>query len=171
MKIVLWIVAALILVAGLAYLIGLSIPAHQTHTRSITLKQTPDAIFALLSDVPNMPKWSRNLVKVELLPPTDGKETTHQTFKGNMAMTVVTNESVPPRRLVRSVVDDKKIFEGSWEYEITPTADGAQIVLIENSEMQNALFRLMAKIFGQTKYMDEHLEDIAKHFGETVTIR
>ena len=171
MKIVLWIVAFLLLVAGLAYSIGLSIPAHQTHTRSITLKQTPDAIFARLSDLSKMPAWSRNLEKVEMLPPIDGKETTHQTFKGNMAMTVVTHESVPPRRLVRSVVDDKKIFEGSWEYDITPTADGSQIVLTENSEMQNALFRLMTKIFGQTKYMDEHLEDIAKSFGETVTVR
>ena len=101
MKIVVWIVAALILVAGLAYGIALSIPWHQVHTRSIALKQTPEAIFALLSDVPNMPKWSRNLEKVEVLPPIDGKETTHQTFKGNMAMTVITHESVPPRRVVR----------------------------------------------------------------------
>ena len=147
------------------------IPAHQTHTRSITLKQGPDAVFALLTDLSKMPAWSRNLEKVEMLPPIDGHETSHQTFKGNMAMTVVTHESVPPRRLVRSVVDDKKIFEGSWEYDITPTADGCQIVLTETSEMQNALFRLMAKIFGPTKYMDEHLEDIAKVFGEKVTVQ
>lgn len=48
----------------------------------MTLKQTPDAVFALLTDLPNMPKWNRNLEKVETLPPIDGKEATRQTFKG-----------------------------------------------------------------------------------------
>ena len=37
--------------------------------------------------------------------------------------------------------------------------------------MTNAFFRLMAKLFSPTKYMDEHLEDMAKHFGETAVIR
>jgi hypothetical protein len=29
---------------------------------------------------------------------------------------------------------------------------------------------VIARIFGQTKYMDEHLEDPAKKFGETATV-
>ena len=62
-------------------------------------------------------------------------------------------------------------FEGSWTYEITPTADGSQVVLTEQSTMNNAFFRLMVKLFGPTKYMDEHLEDMAKQFGETAVIR
>jgi hypothetical protein len=28
----------------------------------------------------------------------------------------------------------------------------------------------MTRIFGQTKYMDEHLDDLAKKFGETPTV-
>ena len=67
--------------------------------------------------------------------------------------------------------DNSGPFEGSWTYDISPTADGSQIVLTEQMTMNNACFRLMAKVFGQTKYMDEHLEDMAKHFGETAVIR
>lgn len=171
MKILFRIILVLIVLAGAAYLYALSIPAHQTHTRTTTLKQTPDAVFALLTDLPNFPKWNRNMVKLEMLPPVDGKEATRQTFKRNMQMTIVTTESMPPKHLVRSMGDIGGPFEGSWTYEISPTADGSQIVLTEQMTMNNAFFRLMARLFGQTKYMDEHLEDIVKHFGETAVVR
>lgn len=171
MKILFRVILVLIAVAAVAYLYARSIPAHQTHIRTTTLKQTPDAIFALLTDLPNFPKWNRNMVKIEMLPPINGKETTRQTFKGNMDMTIITSESTPPKHLVRSMGDIGGPFEGSWTYEITPTIDGSQIVLTEQSTMNNAFFRLMAKLFGPTKYMDEHLQDMAKHFGETAVVR
>jgi uncharacterized protein YndB with AHSA1/START domain len=171
MKILLRIVLFLIVVAAAVYLYGRSIPAHQTHTRTITLKQTPDAVFTLLADVPNFPKWNQNMEKVEMLPPIDGKEASRQTFKGNMVMTIITSESTPPKHLVRSMGDSSGPFEGSWIYDITPTADGSQVVLTEQSTYNSVFFRLMAMLFSPTKYMDGHLQDMAKHFGETVTVR
>ncbi len=42
--------------------------------------------------------------------------------------------------------------------------------LTEVAEFKNPLFRVMTKIFGQTKYMDQHLEDLAKKFGETAKV-
>src|SRR5664279_1260263 len=160
-----------IVLAAAAYLYALSIPAHQTHTRTITLKQTPEVVFAFLTDLPNFPKWNHNMEKIEMLPPIDGKEATRQTFKGNMTMTIVTTESTPPKHLVRSMGDVGGPFEGSWIYDITPTPDGSQVVLTEQSTANNAFFRLMIKMFGATKYMDEHLEGMAKQFGETAVIR
>jgi uncharacterized protein YndB with AHSA1/START domain len=171
MKIFLRLVVILILLVGAAYLYALTIPAHQVHTRTTTLKQSPDAIFALLTDLPNFPKWNRNMVKIEMLPPVDGKEATRQTFKGNMAMTIVTSESTPPSRLVRSMGDVGGPFEGSWTYEITATADGTKVTITEDSTMKQPFFRLMSRLFGETKYIDEHLQDMAKHFGETAVIR
>lgn len=171
MKILFRILLVLIVLAGATYLYARSIPARQTHTRTTTLKQTPEALFALLTDLPNFPKWNRNLMKVEMLPPVDGKEASRQTFKGDMQMTIVTAESLPPTRLVRSMGDDGGPFQGSWTYEISRAEDGAQIMLTEHSEMTNPFFRLMVKIFSPTKYMDEHLEDMAKHFGDTAVIR
>jgi uncharacterized protein YndB with AHSA1/START domain len=171
MKILFRILILLILLAAAAYLVGNSIPARQTHTRTITLRQTPEAVFALLTDLPNFPKWNPNMVKIEMLPPVDGKEATRQTFKGNMQMTIITSESTPPKHLVRSMGDVGGPFEGSWTYDISPTADGSQVVLTEQSEMKNPFFRLMVKIFGPTKYMDEHLQGMAKNFGETAVIQ
>ena len=171
MRILTRIVIALLILGGLVYVYALSIPASQTHARKITLKQKPEAIFALLADFENMPKWSRSLEKVELLPPIDGKQATRQTFKGNMQMTIVTSESTPPHHLVRSMGDIGGPFVGSWTYDIRTADGGSELALTEKSEMKNPFFRLMVKAFGATRYMDEHLEDIAKHFGETAVIR
>lgn len=171
MKILIRIALALLVLGGAVYLYALTIPANQTHTRTIALKQTPDAIFALLSDVEGMPKWNRHLEKVELLPPIEGKPATRQTFTGNMQMTIVTSESAPPSRLVRSMGDIGGPFVGSWSYQITPTPEGSQVALTEDSEMKNPFARMAVKFFGPTKYMDEHLEDMAKHFGESALIR
>ena len=171
MKILFRVILFFVVLVAAAYVYALTIPAHQTHHRTVTLKQTPEAVFALLTDVPNFPKWNRNMEKVEILPPIDGKEATRQTFKGNMVMTIITSESTPPKHLVRSMGDIGGPFEGSWIYDITPTPDGSKVELTEQSTINSVPFRLMCKIFSPTKYLDEHLEDMAKHFGETAVIQ
>ena len=170
MKILLGIVAALMALVGAAYLFGLTIPGNQMHTRRISLEEKPEAVFALVADVQNMPKWNHSLEKVELLPPIDGKEATRQTFKGNLQMTILTAESRPPHHLVRSMGDVDGPFVGSWTYAITPAGKGSEVALTEQSQVKNPVTRLMMKLFGETKYMDEHLQDLAKHFGETAAI-
>ena len=62
-------------------------------------------------------------------------------------------------------------FNGSWTYEIASLPEGSQVSLTERSEVSSPIFRLMMKVFGPTKYMDNHLADLAQHFGETATIR
>ncbi|PZR72705.1 MAG: hypothetical protein DLM73_12655 [Chthoniobacterales bacterium] len=171
MKFLFRVLLIFVALAAIAYFYARNIPEHQTHTRTTTLKQTPDAIFALLTDLPNFPKWNHNMEKIEMLPPIDGKEATRQTFKGNMSMIIVTTESTPPSRLVRSLGDASGPFEGSWTYDITPAAGGAQVVITEQSTMKQPFFRLMSRLFGETKYIDEHLQDMAKKFGETAVIR
>jgi len=171
MKWLLYVVVFIVLVIGVTYLIGVVLPAKTTISRSIILQQAPEAIFAVLADVPRIAEWNRNTEKVEMMPPVEGKEATKQTFKGGMVMTIITAESAPPHHLVRQMGDDGGPFVGSWSYEISPADGGARVVLTEVAEFKNPLFRVMTRIFGQTKYMDEHLEDLAKKFGETATVR
>jgi hypothetical protein len=105
------------------------------------------------------------------LPPINGKEATKQTFEGGMTMTIVTAESSPPTHLVREMSDVGGPMVGSWTYEISSTPDGSRVLLTEESTFKNPILRLMVQIFGPTKYMDGHLVDLGKHFGETVTPR
>jgi ribosome-associated toxin RatA of RatAB toxin-antitoxin module len=163
-----------IVIVSLALVIAISfaLPAQMKHTRVIILKQTPEKVFAVLSDVEKLPTWNRNLQKVEMLPPIDGKEATKQISKNGMTMTIVTAESLAPTHLVRVVREvSSNAFSRSWTYEITPTADGCQVALTEKSDIKNPIFRLMVRIFGSTRYIDQHLVDLAKHFSETPTLR
>lgn len=165
------ILGILVLAIGLLIVVAFTSPARTKHTRTILLKQTPKAVSAALADVQKMPEWNQNMTKVELLPPSEGKETTKQTFKGGMTMTIVTTESLAPTHLVRAMRDDGGPFVGSWTYEISPTTDGSKVELTEVSEIKKPFFRLMVRIFGATKYMDEHLAGLAKHFGENAAPR
>ena len=170
MKWILYLIVLLAVLLGAAFLAGYALPAKTTVSRSITLQQPPEAVFAVLADLPRLAEWNRNTEKVEMLPPVNGKEASKQTFKAGMTMTIVTVESVPPHHLVRAMGDDGGPFVGSWSYEISPVDGGSKVVLTEVAELKNPLFRVMTRIFGQTKYMDEHLEDLAKKFGGTATI-
>jgi hypothetical protein len=166
------VLGSVVLVVLLAIVISFALPAQMKHTRVIILKQTPEKVFAVLSDVEKLPTWNRNLEKVELLPPIDGKDAMKQTFKGGTSMTIVTMESLAPTHLVRVVrAVSGNTFTGSWTYEITPTTDGCEVALSEKSYIKNPIFRLMVRVFGPTRYIDQHLVDLAKHFGETPTLR
>lgn len=149
-------------------IVAFASPALTKHARTITLKETPEAIFAVLADVQKMPEWNRELSTVEMLPPTDGKETTRQTFKTGMKMTIVTTESLSPTHLVRAMRADNSgtPFIGTWTYEITPVEAGSKVTLIEVAEIKNPMFRLMVRLFGPTKYMDEHLVDLARRLDD-----
>jgi uncharacterized protein YndB with AHSA1/START domain len=171
MKWILRIFVLLVVLIAIALAIGYALPAQHTLTRSIVLKQTPENVFAALADLPNMPSWNHGLKKVEMLAPVDGKEASRQTLDGNIVMTVVTTESVPPNRLVRTISEGQGPFTGSWTYNIRPTTDGSEVSLTEEATVPNPVFRLMCQIFGPTKNMDQHLSDLAKHFGETAAIR
>lgn len=162
-----------VLLIVLLFLAGVLMPGKHTYVRSARFRQTPDTIFSLLADVENMPKWSRNVLAVEKIPPVDGHEATRQTIKGSsVPMTIVTTESVRPSLLVRTMGGDKHaFFVGSWNYEITPTTDGCQVQLREDAEISMPIFRVLAKLFGATKYLDEHLRDIGAKFGETPAIQ
>jgi hypothetical protein len=112
------------------------------------------------------------LESVVTLPPVDGKPATHHTFKGGMSMTVVTTESSPPVHLVREVGDEDESFTGSWSYGIASIPNGGcQVALTEESNISNPFFRVLVRLFSPTRYMDEHLQDLARHFGEQATVR
>ena len=165
------VLAGLFVLLALAIVISFALPAESKHTRVIALKQTPESVFPVLADVGEFPAWNRRVEKVEMLAPIDGKEASKQTFKGGMNMTVITTEALAPTHLVRTVRDvSGNGVSGSWTYEITPTNDGCDVALTEKAYIKNPIFRLIIRLFGSTRHIDQHLVDLAKHFGDTPVI-
>jgi hypothetical protein len=162
---------AIVLLLVLLCVVAFLLPARTEHTRSAELHQTPEAIFAVLSDVEKMPQWNRNIKAVDILPSIDGREATRQTFRDGMSVTIITSENLAPTHLVRETWDSAAPFSGSWSYDIAPTSDGSKVTIREKSEIRNPFFRLMVLMFGPAKYLNENLTDLGQHFGEKVKVR
>ncbi|MDB6067994.1 MAG: hypothetical protein JWR26_4202 [Pedosphaera sp.] len=153
---------------SIVFAAGMMLPAEHTITRTVRLRQSPDAVFSALADATEMPKWSHNLASVEALPAVEGREATRQTFKSGLEMTVLTTESVRPTRLTRSTSEVNRRFSASWSYDITPAKGGCQVVLTEKGQISCPGTRLFTYLFGLPKYADEHLQDLAMKFGGTM---
>ncbi len=173
-RVIKWLLIAGCVIVGLlvvVFIVGAVLPARHTFTRPARLRPPPAAVFAVLADVDGLTNGSRNVQRVEMLPAIGGHEATRQTFKGGMMMTIVTSESVLPSRRVRTMVDGKGLFSGWWTYDLKPADGGCLNVLTEKGECLSPPFRLMARVFGLTKFADEHLQDLAAKFGETAVIQ
>jgi len=171
-RLALILVGLIILIVLAILIIGLTQPAKHSVTRSIHLKQTPEAVFAVLDDRTNLPSWSSGIAKVEVLPERDGKPAARYTLKwGGMQMIATELERTPPQRLVVAMGKDSGASFGTWTYDIRAEGDGCRVAITENGELTNPLFRVMARIRGLDATIKETLGDLAKRFGDNAEIR
>jgi hypothetical protein len=171
-RLALIILSLIILIVLAVLVIGLLQPAKHSITRSIHLKQTPEAVFAVLDDRTELPSWSSGIAKVEVLPDRDGKPAARYTLKwGGMQMIATELERTPPRRLVTALGKDGGPSFGTWTYEIRAETDGCRVSITEDAELKNPLFRAMARIRGLDATIKQTLHDLAGKFGENPDIQ
>ncbi len=152
---------------ALSAAIGLFLPRDHTASRSLRTRQTPEAVWQTITDFQNEPRWLSEVVSVERLSASDGREVWRETYRSGDSLTMETVETVPPRRLVRRITDEGGPFSGRWEFEITPLPDGSRLNITEHGTIPNPLFRFVARfIIGHTAAMERYLTDLAAKFGE-----
>ena len=153
-------------------IVGLLQPVKHSVTRSLHLKQKPEAVFAVIANVDDMPKWSSGVLKVERLPERDGKLVARMTLNwGNMQMIMTQLERTPPVRLVTSMAKEGGPTFGTWTYQLAAENDGCRIALTEEGEMSNPFYRAMGRLRGLDTSVTQSLLDLAKKFGESASIR
>jgi hypothetical protein len=166
--------AVVFLFAMFVTLVGSRQPASHTVSRALLLKQPPEAVWAVVSDLGGQTAWQPFLQHVKRLPDRDGKETWEVKNKGAGAppMTLVVTEKTPPRRLVGTIDDAKKVFSGRWEFELSPVEGGSRVAVTEHGTIPNPFFRGMFKLFGRPdQYIVQYLKALAGKFGEPAVIQ
>jgi uncharacterized protein YndB with AHSA1/START domain len=159
-------VALFVLFLLLMAALGARLPVEHVASRSLRLRQPPEAVWALVSDAGSHPAWAAGVARVERLPDRNGHEAWRQ-HMGRNSFVLETTESDPPRRLVRTIGDDHTMFSGSWTYEIARDADGCTVRLTERGRVSNPMARgMMHYVFGEETYLKKHLASIARKFGE-----
>jgi uncharacterized protein YndB with AHSA1/START domain len=162
---ILWIVGGLAAFVALVAIVGMMLPENHTATRTLRLKQTPEAVWATITDYAAQPQWRAELKKIEKLPDNNGKEAWKE-YNSAGEMTLITTESSPPRRLVRQIGPGLP-FGGKWTYEITPDGGGSRLKITEDGEVYNPIFRVVGKFMDPTASMTAFMTGLAKKFGET----
>ena len=161
---ILWIVGGLAAFIALIVIIGLMLPQNHVATRTLRLKQPPQAVWQAITDYANQPQWRSELKKIERLPDIDGHEAWKE-YNSAGEMTLITMDAAPPRALVRKIGPGLP-FGGLWLYEITPDGSGSRLKIMEKGEVYNPIFRFVGKFMDPTASITAFMTGLAKKFGE-----
>jgi uncharacterized protein YndB with AHSA1/START domain len=176
------VIGVLILLVAVIAAIGMTLPQNHVAARTVRVRQTPEQVFAIISDVEKMPAWRADVTRVEILPFDDGRMMFRE--HGSDAVTYRVETSEPPRRRVVRIADANLPYGGTWTYDVMPvaaapaapaaTAENAgpltQITITERGEVYNPIFRFMSRfVFSHHATIDAYLIALGKKVGESVT--
>lgn len=173
-KIMLWIlvvIGGLIGLVLLLTLIGAFLPKDHVASRTLALPQTSEAVWQVITDFAQQPKWFSGVTSSERLPDQNGRARWREVFGGDMEATLEVIEEQPPQRIVRKIVSDELPFSGQWEYDIKPLATGCQLTVTERGSVTNPFFRFMSRfVFGYNATIEKYLQSLAAKFGAPAQI-
>ncbi|HEY3930100.1 MAG TPA: SRPBCC family protein [Candidatus Koribacter sp.] len=158
------VLVVLVLPVVVVVLWGAMLPVSHTGSRSLALKESPDAVWNLISGPPT---WRSEIRGYEPV----GEKTWREIDRHGHAITYEEVSARAPKERVTRIADKKLPFGGTWTYEIQPSGSGCVLRITENGEVYNVIFRFISRYFmGQTATIDQYLKDVARHFGEPAQI-
>lgn len=167
MKIVGVVAAVIVVVVLVVVIIGWRLPVAHRVSRSVTLRASPESVFALIRTSSEFPKWRSDVSRVEAVPAENGRERFREVGKNGSILFEI--ESIdPPERMVTRIADKSLAFGGAWIYEVSATPDGTNLRITEDGEVYNPVFRFVSRfIMGQTATLDRYLGDVERRLKKT----
>ena len=163
------VIGALVLLAGIVALLGSRLPKSHVASRSLFLHQSPQNVYAVVRDFESAPKWRSDVKQIEVEPQARGPVYFREVGK-NGTINYELVEDVPAQRMVTRIRDTNLGYAGQWTYSFAPENGGTRVMIREDGEVSNVLFRFMSRyVFGQTATIDSYLNSLAKHFGEEIS--
>ena len=162
MKWMLWTLAGLVAIVGVAALVGWLLPVKHEASASARIDRPREAIYAAICDVAAYPNWFKGVSRVEMLDAPAGVVRFREHMStGPVVMEIV--DATPPSRFVTRIADPTQPFGGTWTFELAPDGGGTRVTITERGEIYNPIFRFMARfIFGYTKTMESCLKGLAR---------
>lgn len=169
MKIVLWILGVLVVLAVLAYGGGMLLPRYHAASSTVSLKAEPESVWAAMRDLGGLPAWWSDVKRSERVADQGGHEAWAQDVSG-FPMTFLVTADDPPTQFVTTIAGGSDApFGGTWTYEVATTEGGARVRVTERGWIANPFFRLVTAITGTHGTLDSYLTALGAKFGETVT--
>lgn len=160
------VVLVLALLVAVLYAMGKGLPADHVVTATLHLDKPAPQVHALLADLIAWGSWDRGITKMVALEPVDGHPRARM-HMGRNSFVLTLTKSHTPTVLSLEARDDRKFFEGRWDYHIAPEGAGVKIKLTEYGKVFPAIPRVFLKYGADpAMYLKRHLRAVAGHFGE-----
>lgn len=157
--------AVLAVVVALVLAVGYMLPVRHVASRQIALSAPLATVWQAITDVPTMPRWRGELKGIEVVSGANDKLRWRETSNDG-AITFEVVESVPLRRLVSRIADEKLPFGGSWTYELTPNGSGTTLTIREDGEVYHPVYRFVSRfVLGHHATMDRYVSSLQRHLG------
>lgn len=164
-----WLFLVAGLVAGLVALVvvvGLLLPRNHSASRSARFSEPAQVIWNAITDHASEPTWRADIVSKERLGDMDGRARWRETNKRGERMTFEIIAVEPGRRMVSRIADKNLPFGGTWTFLIEPAEDGCTLMITEDGEIYNPVFRFVARfIIGYHGTLNAYLAALSPKFG------
>lgn len=165
-------IAVLVIVLGV-YITGSLLPETHVVSRSITLSQTQEKVWDLITDNTKMKEWNPDMSDIRRLPDSkEGNEVWRFEDKSRHYMVVESVEKTSPSHLTNHITETDYPFGGDWIFDLETTEDGkTKLTLTEKGTVSSPFCRFFTHfIMGYDKGVKMFLENVAKKFNEEVVV-
>jgi hypothetical protein len=169
MKWVLWILGGLVIVIGLAAMVGAMLPLRHHATRRARFRASPGALYAVLAGPPD---WRTGVKNYGVVSEGPGPRRWWEEDSHGQKITFEQVDARPGERLQVRIAQPGLPFGGTWTFDIGTASDGgSDLRITEDGEIYNVFFRFMARfVFGYHASIEQYLRDLGAKFAQAVTI-
>lgn len=125
--------------------IGQRLPREIRTEARLDLPNSPETVWAVLTDVDAIPTWRPDLVAVERLP-ASGDVVRWVEVGPRTRLAVERVEAVAPERLVIRTASAGP--ERSWTYTLSPAAEGTRLTVVEERVVSGPFARVLLRLPG-----------------------
>lgn len=140
MRVVIFCLVAIVLLAGLVLAIGYSLPATREGRAETVIAASPSRILDVLDSVETQPEWRADIRSVTRIP--DGWTEVNQ--RGE---TITFTPEEMTESAVRLRFRSDAGYSGHWHATLTPVAEGTRISVTESATIPSPVGRIMARLF------------------------
>jgi hypothetical protein len=172
--VLIWLLIAIgvvVIIGVLIVSVGSLLPKEYSVSRRAYFNHPPKAIWEDIRDFENQTSWRTDVWSAKRLPDEHGHQFWDETDKRGQTLTFEIVESVPPRRLIKRIVNENLAFGWSWTMEVGEYGEVASLTITENGEVYNPIFRFISRfIIGHASTIDGYLRALGRKLGVEVTI-
>ncbi len=155
-RMVLWVLIGVVVLVASVFVIGSFMPVRYEGATVVAFDRDVQAVWDALQDVRAHPMTGRMMKSIEDLPAAPTGPVWTEDMGHGEVITVTTEVSEAPRRMVRHMTSGATAMESRWEYALEPAGDGCRVTLsgvtdIAKGTWHTPVFRVMMAIGGGVK--------------------